>query len=90
MAWSPNAYGTGIWSAVSGAKYYQLRLLKDGSLTGDEFTIYGTKYDFSRLMGTSGSYSFEVRSVKSTNNTKSLGPLRGDRILRRRLLEAER
>ena len=71
VAWSPNAYGTGIWSAVSGAKYYQLRLLKDGSLTGDEFTIYGTKYDFSRLMGTSGSYSFEVRSVKSTNNTKS-------------------
>ena len=35
VAWSPNAYGTGIWSAVSGAKYYQLRLLKDGSLTGD-------------------------------------------------------
>ena len=34
VAWSPNAYGTGIWSAVSGAKYYQLRLLKDGSLTG--------------------------------------------------------
>lgn len=71
VAWSPNAYGTGTWSAVSGAKYYQLRLLKDGSLTGDEFTIYGSKYDFSRLMGTSGSYSFEVRSVKSTNNTKS-------------------
>ena len=71
VAWSPNAYGTGTWSAVSGAKYYQLRLLKDGSLTGDEFTIYGTMYDFSRLMGTSGSYSFEVRSVKSTNNTKS-------------------
>ena len=71
VSWSPDAYGTGIWSAVSGAKYYQLRLLKDGSLTGDEFTIYGTKYDFSRLMGTSGSYSFEVRSVKSTNNTKS-------------------
>ena len=71
VAWSPNAYGTGIWSAVSGAKYYQLRLLKDGSLTGDEFTIYGTKYDFSRLMGTSGSYSFEVRSVKSSNSAKS-------------------
>lgn len=71
VSWSPNAFGTGTWSAVSGAKYYQLRLLKDGSLTGDEFTIYGTKYDFSRLMGTSGSYSFEVRAVKSTNNTKS-------------------
>lgn len=71
VSWSPNAFGTGTWSAVSGAKYYQLRLLKDGSLTGDEFTIYGTKYDFSRLMGTTGSYSFEVRSVKSTNNTKS-------------------
>ena len=51
--------------------YYQLRLLKDGSLTGDEFTIYGTGYDFSRLMGTTGSYSFEVRSVKSSNNAKS-------------------
>ena len=70
-AWSPNAYGTGTWQAVSGAKYYQLRLLKDGSLTGDEFTIYGTTYDFSRLMGTTGSYSFEVRAVKSSNNTKS-------------------
>lgn len=71
VSWSPDAYGTGIWSAVSGAKYYQLRLLKDGSLTGDEFTIYGTGYDFSRLMGTTGSYSFEVRSVKSSNNAKS-------------------
>ena len=71
VIWSPNAYGTGTWQTVSGAKYYQLRLLKDGSLTGDEFTIYGTGYDFSRLMGTTGSYSFEVRSVKASNNAKS-------------------
>jgi len=71
ITWSQNAFGTGTWSAVSGAKYYQLRLLKDGSLTGDEFTIYGTKYDFSRLMGTTGSYSYEIRSVKSSNNAKS-------------------
>lgn len=34
VAWSPNAYGTGTWSAVSGAKYYQLRLLKDGQSHG--------------------------------------------------------
>ena len=81
VAWSPNAYGTGTWSAVSGAKYYQLRLLKDGSLTGDEFTIYGSKYDFSRLMGTSGSYSFEVRSVKSTNNTDPTPQAPGSRAL---------
>lgn len=71
VSWSDETYGTGTWSAVTGAKYYQVRLLRNGSQTGDEFTIYGTSYPFARLMETTSSYSFEVRAVKSSNNTKS-------------------
>ena len=66
-----DSVGTGQWSSVSTSKYYQVQLLKDGSETGEIKDVHDTSYDFSGMITSAGNYSFKVRSVKSSNSSKS-------------------
>lgn len=71
VRWNLENGRKGVWEKVSGAKYYQVQLIKQGRAWGECLSIYGEEYDFSSLMEEPGEYCFQVRSVKSSNNAKS-------------------
>ena len=70
-AWNSAAKGTGTWSPVSTSKYYQTQLIKNGSEIGDIKDIHNTSHNFAGEITSPGTYQFKVRSVKSSNNSKS-------------------
>lgn len=77
LAWDTASVGKATWGDVSSAKYFQVQLYKDGSLvtppdgSASTVSVYGTSYDFSSWVTAGSSYTFKVRSVKSSNNAKS-------------------
>lgn len=77
LAWDTASAGKATWGDVSSAKYFQVQLYKDGSLvtppdgSASTVSVYGTSYDFSSWVTAGSSYTFKVRSVKSSNNAKS-------------------
>ena len=70
-SWDSSLDGRANWSSVSGAKYYQVQLLKDGTEVGRFRSVYDTVYDYSGQLTAPGAYRFRVRAVKISNNTKS-------------------
>lgn len=71
--WDSSTTGLATWKDVSSAKYFEVQLMKDGAKVGGPLMVYDTSYDFSndiRQYG-DGVYSFNVRSVKASNNAKS-------------------
>lgn len=70
-SWDSSLNGQASWNSVSGAKYYQVQLLKDRVEIGRFRSVYATTYDFSSQMTEPGVYHFQVRAVKISNNTKS-------------------
>ena len=71
LAWNDTHNGVGYWDDVSSAKYYQTQLMKDGSAVGSILDIHQNSYDFSSQITQPGSYQFKLRSVKSSNSSKS-------------------
>lgn len=69
--WDESHKGQGYWDEVSNAKYYQVQLIKDGSETGEIFTVYDTFYNFSNQITSEGSYRFKVRAVRSGGGKSS-------------------
>ena len=55
--------GTGTWEEHKDAKYYQVRLYRNGSSVTSAHTTYDTSYDFSNSISKSGDYTFRVRAV---------------------------
>lgn len=71
LKWDSGNAGTGTWSDVSSAKYYQTQLIRNGAEIGAIKDIYNTSFDFRDQITSPGTYHFKVRSVKSSNNAKS-------------------
>lgn len=69
--WSGEQEKTACWSPVDGAKYYEIRLVKDGVWADRSRLIYGDHYDFSEDISGPGTYGFLVRSVKNRTNVRS-------------------
>lgn len=69
--WSEAKDGFGYWDEASEAKYYQVQLLKSGSVTGETKSVYDTKYNFAGMITQAGSYRFRVRTVERGTNSKS-------------------
>lgn len=65
-AWWEGAYGVAAWEDVPAAKYYQVRLYRNGSSAGSAENVYNNNaYDFGSKITRSGEYYFEVRAVGS-------------------------
>lgn len=56
---------TANWDENSSAKYYQVKLYRDGSAVGSTRTTSETEYDFAGSFTRKGDYYFEVRAVGS-------------------------
>ena len=52
-------------------RYYQVQLLKSGSVVGETKSVYDTKYNFAGMITQAGSYRFRVRTVEYGTNSKS-------------------
>lgn len=70
-SWDASRTGAGSWKEAGGAKYYQVQLLKDGSVSGSTVSVYGTSYNFAAMITAPGSYRFRVRAVEAGTNDKS-------------------
>lgn len=77
LSWDSDNSSVALWDDVESAKYFQVQLYKNGSLMtppdggSSTLSVYDTHYDFTAWMTENASYSFKVRSVKSSNNAKS-------------------
>ena len=69
--WSTSHDGFGYWEEAPEAKYYQVQLLKNGSVTGSTYSAQNPQYQFAGMITESGSYRFRVRSVETGTNSKS-------------------
>ena len=71
--WDETAAGLASWGDVTTAKYFEVQLIKNGAEIGDSHMVYDTSYDFSDEIQQYGDgvYTFKVRSVKASYNTKS-------------------
>ena len=64
--WNPwNAYA--VWDECEDAKYYEVRLYRNGNLPGSVKSFLSANYDFSPYVTTAGKYVFEVRGVYDSN-----------------------
>lgn len=64
--WWSGSYGMAAWEDVPAAKYYQVRLYRNGSSVGSTKNVYNSnEYNFRSEMTRSGRYYFEVRAVGS-------------------------
>lgn len=70
-SWDASHTGSGSWTAASGAKYYQVQLLREGGVLGSTVSVYDTAYNFASMMTAPGSYRFRVRAVETGTNAKS-------------------
>lgn len=57
--------GTASWNTNPGAKYYQVRLYRDGRSVTGNCTAYDNYYDFAGDITSQGDYYFTVRAVGS-------------------------
>ena len=55
--------GSGTWSEIYNAAYYEVRLKRGSSVVGDIIQVYDTTFNFANMITQTGNYSFQVRSV---------------------------
>lgn len=62
LTWKQN--GSASWNPVSGAKYYEVRLMRDGkSVITQSAETVDSSYDFSSFLTQPGNYYFRVRAI---------------------------
>lgn len=55
--------GSGTWSEVPNAAYYEVRLKRGNTVIGDTIKIEDNTIDFSNMITQTGRYTFQVRTV---------------------------
>lgn len=60
----------GSWSETYNVGYYEVRLFRDGKITGEIQKVTGTSFDFAPMMTYPGTYSYRVRAVNAQDNTQ--------------------
>lgn len=66
LSWDESS-GVASWDENSSARYYQVKLYRDGSSVTSSRTTYETYYDFSSDITRRGDYYFEVRASGSSS-----------------------
>lgn len=55
--------GSGSWSEVANAGYYEVRLRRGGTVIGEIMKVDDTQFNFCNMITQTGNYSFQVRTV---------------------------
>ncbi len=55
--------GSGSWSEVTNAGYYEVRLRRGSTVIGEIMKVDDTQFNFSNMITQTGNYSFQVRTV---------------------------
>lgn len=64
LSWDSSGSGYAYWDGTDYARYYELRLYRDGSLVNSTArTTEDNSYNFASMMTSAGSYTFKVRAV---------------------------
>lgn len=71
LVWDQAGGGYAYWEGTDYAKYYEVRLLRDGDVVTSVFKTEENSYNFGAYFTKGGNYTFEVRAVRNSNNTSS-------------------
>lgn len=69
LMWDGAGGGYAYWEGTDYSKYYEVRLLRDGDVVTSVFKTESNTYNFAAHFTKGGSYTFEVRAVRNSNNT---------------------